>query len=568
MRFNRSKLPIFFLIFLGTLAWSLTMVKSGLVYPYGMGFWGPNGHDGVWHIALINSFVRGSLEMPVYAGEALKNYHIGFDLLLAAIVKLTGVSANLLYFQVIPPVLAVLIGFLTYKFVLTWSGSRFKAFWAMFFVYFGGNFGWIITLVRGEGLAGESMFWSQQAISTLINPSFALSLVILLLGLIFLKRYSHSLLTQEFILTTLFLGILIEIKVYAGVLVLGGLLVCGTFELIKNKTWHILKVYLSTFVVSIFLFYLLNNSSSNSLLVFSPFWFLESMMVLSDRVGWNKFYMAMTTYRMGHVFIKGIIAYSVAFAIFLVGNLGTRILGGIVIGNWLKDIKKLDYLKIFILTVIILGIIIPMLFLQKGTPWNTIQFFYYSLFFVGILTGLGLADLIEKRNKIVRNLIVGIVLILTIPSTLGSLRNYLPFKSQAIIPNEEISALTFLSKEPDGVVLGYPFDRFKAKEAEKNPPRPLYLYESTAYISAYANKAVYLEDEVNLDITDYDWESRRQEVENFLNTLDQKKARNFLRENNISYIYWVKPQRTKLGETELGIEKLYENSEVQIFRVF
>jgi hypothetical protein len=436
----------------------------------------------------------------------------------------------------------------------------------MFFVYFGGNFGWIITLARGDGLAGESMFWSQQAISTLLNPSFALSLIILLAGLLFLVNYSHSFSIYHLLLTAFFLGILIEIKVYAGLLVLGSLLVSGTVELMKNKTWHIFKVFVCTFAVSFLLFYFL-NSSSNGLLVFSPFWFLESMMVLSDRVGWTKFYMAMTTYRMGHVFIKGTIAYLTAFAIFLIGNLGTRILGGLVIGNWLKDFKKLDYLKIFIFTAIILGIIIPMLFLQKGTPWNTIQFFYYSLFFTGILAGICLANLIQKRNKVASLFIGTLILILTIPSTLGSLRNYLPIKPQAIIPKEEISALTFLSKEPDGVVLGYPFDRFKAKEAEKNPPRPLYLYESTAYISAFANKEVYLEDEVNLDITDYDWGSRRKEVENFLTTLDQKKARDFLKENNISYIYWVKPQRAKLGEKELGIEKSYENSEVQIYKV-
>ena len=75
------------LIVLGTISWSLTMVKSGLIYDYGMGFWGPNGHDGIWHIALVKSLLRGSLDMPVFAGEALKNYHIGFDFLLAGLSK-------------------------------------------------------------------------------------------------------------------------------------------------------------------------------------------------------------------------------------------------------------------------------------------------------------------------------------------------------------------------------------------------------------------------------------------------------------------------------------------------
>src|SRR3989304_6637979 len=104
------------LVFVGTIIWSLTMVKSGLIYDYGMGFWGPNGHDGIWHIALIKSLAKGSWEMPVFAGEALKNYHVGYDLVLAWISRLTKFDPVALYFQVAPPILALLIGILTYKF--------------------------------------------------------------------------------------------------------------------------------------------------------------------------------------------------------------------------------------------------------------------------------------------------------------------------------------------------------------------------------------------------------------------------------------------------------------------
>ena len=112
------------IIFLGSLSWVLTMVKSGLVYSYGMGFWGPNGHDGVWHLALIESLAKGSRAMPVFPGEVIKNYHIGFDLILATLYRLTGVSPVNLYFQIIPPLLALSIGILTYKFVYEWTNSK------------------------------------------------------------------------------------------------------------------------------------------------------------------------------------------------------------------------------------------------------------------------------------------------------------------------------------------------------------------------------------------------------------------------------------------------------------
>src|SRR3989344_1824494 len=166
------------LITAGTLIWSLTMVKSGLIYDFGMGFWGPNGHDGIWHIALIESLSRGSFQMPIFAGEAIRNYHLGFDILLAALHILTRVPAVNLYFQITPPILAFLIGLLTYK--LT------KNIWAVFFVYFGGSFSWVLG-------KGESAFWSQQAISTLVNPPFALSLVFLLAGLLCLQKNKYVL---------------------------------------------------------------------------------------------------------------------------------------------------------------------------------------------------------------------------------------------------------------------------------------------------------------------------------------------------------------------------------------
>ncbi|MEK7112139.1 MAG: hypothetical protein AAB875_02315, partial [Patescibacteria group bacterium] len=154
------------------------------------------------------------------------------------------------------------------------------------------------------------------------------------------------------------------------------------------------------------------------------------------------------------------------------------------------------FIEVFFIVVIVSGGLIPMFFLQAGTPWNTIQFFYYSLFFSGILAGIVLGESAKRVPSI-----AVFIFLLTIPTTIGTLSHYLPSRPPAKISKEELKALNFLAKEPTGVVLTYPFDALKAKEAEVNPPRPLYLYESTAYVSAFTKKPVYLEDEVNLDIT-------------------------------------------------------------------
>lgn len=547
----KGKLLKVVLIGLGSLSWILTVIKSGMLYHFGLGFWGANGHDGVWHVALIQSLARGSFDMPAFAGEKLKNYHIGFDLIVALIARITTIPASTLYFQLLPPVLAVLTGILIYRLVFTWTKSQKASLWSVFFVYFGGSFGFLIG-------RGESAFWSQQAISTLINPPFALSLIVLLSALILLAK-------KKDVWAAVLFGLLIEIKAYSGILALGSLLMIGIWQVLKEKKFNVLLVFGGSLVISVVLFLPL-NSGSGGLLVFKPFWFLETMMGLTDRIGWQKFYSAMVNYRAGGVW-KWVPAYAAAFALFWIGNLGTRIVKDLWILKQIRKIRDIDFLTLFSFSVIVAGVAIPMVFLQKGTPWNTIQFFYYSLFFSSILAGVAVARI---KSKLV---LVGIAL-LTVPTSMLALKDvYLPVRPPAMISTAEIQALNFLAKQETGIVLTYPFDEAKAKEAETNPPRPLYLYVSTAYVSAYANKPAYLEDEVNLNITGYDWEDRRRQVIDFITAQDGAVAKKFLKDNNIRYLYLVKAarplvgERLRLGESQLGLSQIFENREVEIYRV-
>ncbi|MBI3397002.1 glycosyltransferase family 2 protein [Candidatus Woesebacteria bacterium] len=509
------------------------MVKSGLVYSYGMGFWGANGHDGVWHIALIQSLAGGSLRMPTFAGENIQNYHIGFDLLLGLIHKITQIPVVNLYFQISPIILAILIGALTYKFVFDWQKSQSKALWALFFVYFGGGFGWIVTLIKDRQFGGESIFWSQQAVSTLINPPFALSLVIILLGLIFLEKYLSNRSAKHLVLATLCFGSLIQIKSYGSVLILSALFVSGIYEWIKKGNASILKVFVPSFLLTVLIFMPFSKNPSG-LFVFQPFWFLETML-LPDRLNLPRFYSALTTYHMSGNFIKGIPAFVSAFVIFWAGNLGTRILKEILVIRWIKSYKSVRWEGIFFAWVIIQGVILPSLFIQSGTSWNTIQFIYYALFFSGILAGVTLFELFTIIKSDVAKYYLGIaVVIFTIPTTMSTLWfDYLPSRPPARLTNAELEGLNFLSGQPSGIVLTYPFDKDKANEAINNPPRPLYLYESTPYVSALSGKQTFLEDEVNLNIIGIDWKKRRKEVENFFTAQEPNKGKQFLAQNTI-----------------------------------
>lgn len=546
------------------------MVRSGLCWDKGcvggIGFWGANGHDGVWHLSLIRGLSEGSFQMPIFSGTGIQNYHIGFDLLMSWVVRLTGVPVSVLYFQIVPPVLALVIGLLVYRFIENWQHSRKAAWWSTFFVYFGGSWGFLVSLLRGQGWGGESMFWSMQAVSTLINPPFALSLVTIFLGLIFLQKYLTKRSGLNFVLASIFFGISIFIKVYAGLLVLAALLALSIWQIIRKKDYSFSMIFIVSFVVSLFLF-LPFNKSSVGFVIYSPFWFLETMMVSSDRFNWLKMYSAMTTYRMGNIFLKEILAYSLSFAIFLLGNLGTRIIAVKSLFQKPKKLLSAGPLEIFVFIIILAGIVVPTFFVQSGTPWNTIQFIYYSLFFAGIASGIVIGNMLEnpRRNTTIIRIIVVLTIFLTVPTTIASLGNYTVEKPPSILRQEEVTALKFLSKEPAGIVLTYPYDENLAKVAVS--PRPLYLYTSTAYVSAFSGHQVFLEDQTNLDILQYPWHERRISIENFLNTLNVEDARRFLIENNITYIYWLEGQHARIGGSQLGLTKIFENSGVTIFKV-
>lgn len=391
------------------------------------------------------------------------------------------------------------------------------------------------------------MFWAQQSISTLLNPPFALSLFILFYILFRLVTLPLVLRTSHLVLLSLLIGSLAFIKIYASALLLPGLAVAAIREP-KFRRLFFLSVLFSL------LFYLPFNRSATSLIVWQPFWFLENLMALSDRFFWPKMYQAMFAYKSSHNYFKFIPSYSIAAAVFVLGNLGMRILGVLQ----LRNPKKWDSVTLLLVTSAALGFALPMFFLQRGTPWNTIQFFYYSQFIIGIFAAIW----ISKQ----KNLLLSVFcLLFTLPTTLDTLKHYLPSRPPAMISKEELHALAFLKTQPRGIVFTPPV----SPNPYAPPPRPLYLYESTAYVSAFSHQPVYVEDTVNLNITGYPWQSRIDLSNNFMVTTHLETARNFLSQSTIAYIYLpeVSKVRPVFSASELGGTVIYENSQSAVWAI-
>lgn len=559
---RNHKIFLSFLLFFGVLAQSLTMFRSGLVYEFGMGFWGANGHDGVWHLALANQVLEGfPPPHPTFSGFRLTNYHYFYDFLLALVNKLTDIPLHFLYFQAFPILLAAGLGFLSFLVGYWWRKDFWTGFWLAFFNYFAGSFGYFVTLTRQGQLGGESLFWSMQSISSLINPPFALSLIVLLGGMFLLlkvKKWTFG----KILGTGVLFGILINIKAYAGIV---GLAALGTFALVKflKKEKVYLWIFGLAFIVSVAIFIPINRGAS-SLFVFQPFWFIHSMIESPDRLYLPRLALARYFLIEKGIGPRLIAIETVGLLFFLLGNLGTRIIGSWdLIGRIRK--RKIGDFDLFLISGGLVGLIVSLLFVQKGTAWNTIQFFYYFLFFVNFYAAATMTRLAGGKKSL-KYWFLGLIILLTIPTTIASLKDFIGWPPPTALSRGELEGLNFLKQRKTGVVLTFPYDKFEKKQYSKTPI-PLKAYESTAYVSAFSSQQTFLEDVVNLNISGYDWQNRREETIKFFSSQDEIWARGFLLNNKIGYIYLAKGQRLNLPAKDLGIEEIFANDEAKIYQV-
>ena len=561
MPLKRShKFILILLLLLGTALQGLTMFRSGLFYNFGLGFWGANAHDGLWHLSLAGQVFRGfPIPHPTFSESLLTNYHFFYDFLLSLVNKVTFIPLSVLYFQIFPILLSFTLGFLSFWVGYLWRKDFWTGFWLAFLNYFATSFGFLVTLFKSFDLGGESLFWSMQSISTLINPPFALSLIFLLSGLLILlkvKKWNYP----KVIGLALLFGILINVKFYAGVVGLVGLGVYSLLKLFKNE-----KVYLYLFLLSSLIsliIFIPFNFGASSLIIFKPFWFIHSMLESPDR-----FYLPKIVLARYFLITQGFgprlfLIEAIGLFVFIVGNLGARIFG---LFGFIKSFKdKQKEFNWFLISGGLVGLVIPLLFVQKGTAWNTIQFFYYFLFFFNFYLAFSLSSFMKFKKLGV--FLVLLVLLLIIPGNIGSLRNYFGWPPPATIFKEEKEALDFLKKEEQGVVLTFPYNKYQ-KDQYKKTPLPVYVYESTAYVSAFSLKQSFLADEVNLNISGYDWQGRRDEVIKFFESENKAWARGFLLNNQIAYIYLVEDQEIILSEEDLGIDLIFNNQKVKIYQV-
>lgn len=560
---------LFLLVFvIGIIGMVAVNAPSGLPYKDGIYFWSSHGHDGVWHLALMNELHRDvfPFQNPELAGNRLQNYHFFSDLLMSEFSRLFPFSNLDIYFRFMPTIFAILLGLSSFILVRIWSKKEIAGIWAMIFTYFAGSFGWILYVPAHKSLGGESIFWVSQTQSVLGNPPHAAAFIIVTIFLFALFKYLNSRKLFYFFLCVILGASVIEFKVYAGVLILGGLLVIGIFDLLFKRVYQTMLLFFSTLIVALVI-YLPNSINSQDFLIWQPWWFIRTMVVVPDRLDWLDLELRRQTYIAEHNWKRVIQVEATAFLIFLFGNLGMRFLGFWAIFKQLKMNIFKNSFNLFFLTITTASFFIPVFFLQKGVAWNSIQFNQYFLLFFGFLAGLAMVDILSKiKNKQVKMIFGTVVIIIAIPTQLGLLWQFYSNKPLSKVSYSEMLALNFLNSQPAGVVLTAPFNKYE-RDKYQDPPVPIYAWYDTGYIPAFSSQKTLISDEEQVNIMGYKVDSLVEDRREAFESLDFSRMNSFLKKYNIDYIYLSWDQKMATDSAYINADLVLDSKDARVYKV-
>lgn len=547
--FYKKNKIFLWLIFIAFLAYGLISYPSGRYYCFnnkcGVYFWGAHEHDGIWHLAIIETAFKSiPFIHPIFSGEYLSGYNYFLDLIIFLFTKLRLSSFDL-YFRFFPFLWFIFYTYTTIKLAEKFSNKSIFKFFLLFFNYFGTSFGVFLSLYHDKTIFDSSSRLAMQPLLSPVNLQFCLSLIFI--NLILINHFNKNF-VKKYFLYGLFLFINFGLKFYGGLvsLILVIFLVLIDNEKFFKKMCGFFITFLFT-LVSIFIFYNPFSSIKTGFpIIFSPFSQIHYLIEKPSLFYLPKIANALYVLINGRLGPRLILLELFLIILFFVLHYGTRIIGFFYYLHYLKEYKKIDNFFVIFITIIFSSFL-TILFVQKGEWWNTIQFTYYGLFLANILIAKFISELNIK--SIFTKLFLVLIILINIPENLDIIKTFNPFQPGNYIDNNELIALNFLKNQPDGVV--FSLDKINGYQN---------ILMNNSYIPAFTGKQIFIADIAQLKITGVNYKDRLNRV--------LKNDCNIFKEN-IKYVYEKKNSQFIDNFKNCGIKLLilYENDEVIIYKV-
>ena len=562
-----KKLTLFLLVFLfGIVGQLLIIAPSGVNLNGDLVFWSSHGHDGLWHISLMQEYQKGyPLQNPVFAGEKLVNYHFFSNIAPADFNEFFKFSNLDLYFRFFPFIYSILLGGLSFFLGVKLGGSFTSGIFASIFTYFAGSFGYIVTFLQNHTIGGETIFWASQPQSSIGNPPQIVAFIIILTFFYLFSFYVAKPGKILFLICTMLAGSLAVFKIYGGIVLLISLGIVGLWQLLRERKPHILLLSIVSGLLSAVL-YFPNASSSGSFLIVEPWWFIRTMVVAPNKLNWLDLELKRQTYLAEHNLKRVAQVELTAFLIFFFGNLGLRFIG---LFNLLRFSKAffVNYFYLILALVIIISFVLPLLVLQKGVAPNTIQFLQYFL----ILLGIASAPVIDRLFKTLKSplltlVLTSIIVLLAVPTQVALINSFysrLPF---AKISSQELMALQYLKTQTplNSVILTPPYNKYFRSD-ERVPQ--IWAWSDTGYVTALSSRRSYFADTEQVDIMGYNLKNRQTSEEEIFTQDNSKLFTEEVKNLKVNYLYFPIVIRPKVDLYQTPFVKIFSNSEIEIWKI-
>ncbi len=448
--------------------------------------------------------------MPTFAGAILTGYNYFLDSIIFILSKL-GIPAIFSYFKALPIIWFIIYTVLIIALARQIKNSPLFVGLLLFFLYFSESFSYLLQLFHYKTIWDSAGLLANQKVHMMSNLPFAFSVLILLTILIFIQKKEVNFKTVIIISLLNFLNF--GLKFYGGVITSFLIFVYILFKFFnkdRKQFFLSLSIHGLSIILAILLFYNpFYSLKSGSAFIISPFALIHT---ITEEP--KLFYLRDLTNARYYLITKGIGPRLVLIEIFnlvvfLFFYLGVKFFG--LLFAFYKFFRgKLTVFDWYVLLTTIWAIFLTTIFVQKGEWWNIIQFFYYAIFLSSIFT----AQLVYNfliRKKFLTYLSAVVLILLALPVNLDIVKHYFSFPAPSYIPKKELEALSFLKKQPKGVVFTSLYEKRLKSPLGLNE---MYRYEDTAYVAAFSGKPVYFANITQLRLTGVDYQGRLKRIQN------------------------------------------------------
>lgn len=516
--------------------------------------------DGLFHISLAQS-IKDSFppQQPGAYGLPITNYHYWSNLYIGELSRVFLIPVDLLFFQFIPPLIAVLLVANLLLLGLNLGATKSVYRWLAFFHFFAGNATFFFTLILHQTFA-----WHTPAIDhgmiQFYNPPQTFAKLMFLFGSWVWIKYIKQRQTRLLVVVSLVFASLFGLKIYFGIYAALMLGLWHGFEWIRQranlrKLWSELLCLILFGIVALIIFLPPNKQAGG--LFFAPFaW--PKILLGQQNIDWNEWWLRLQVYEHYQNQKAVVVMYTLAAIVFLVSIGGSRLLGLVsipmLLGNGItKQWWRINWL------ITVLFFVIGMNFLQISGGANVFNFFIVALIIWGVMSAFTLNWLISHIPKAFK-IIIALVLVTSLPRPINEIqllvRSFINSEGSFVVTRQEFDALQYLKSLPGKTYQSHPEDRQDFHEA--------------AYRAYFSQKYSYLAGAGILDSHNQPIRDRRLNIQRLFSASTAADFATQMSDLGIDYVF-LNPKNEKLllftiqsGLENNTLNELYRNESAVI----